>query len=627
MTRKTFEGKPPMTIWSNDQSIFFDDGYLPMSPDATSLPNILHNPERLNLSGSGEAPTSNVRPKTLGEALAFAEEHHKLSARMRAEVLSAVRVLEKVTGQDADQLPAAPEHLTPLIEGAHPARHRVKPKRWSNAKSAIRSLLRGSGLHTPLDRGKPPSEPAWVALLDALPTRWARTRVHGYACWCSNAGVHPSSVTDQTLADYARFRRTQTIRTHLNELQSSIRTVWNRSVRARLPGWPARQLTIPRAPNVEALPLSSFPASLQTDLAKYLSERTEPDAFDIEYRQWRPATAKSVRRFLIYGASLVAQRDGGPENVRSLADIVTVDAAEFALRHVFERSGNVWRGHAGTFATYLLAVARDFVRVDAATLFRLEELHSVITKRLREQRRSGLSERVSQRIMPFDDQRLLRRFFQLPGDLYRAAKTELEDKEAPRPVRAAQLHEQGLMLDLLQHDPMRRFNLAAINYLEDFVRDEKGRITRLWMSGEKVKNGITIDTPIPPDLEKRIRTHLTVYRPHLRGSRSPWLFASPTGNARSPDNVTKTLHRIVTRRLGVTFTPHMMRHIVATELYRRSPHNGVVVQRKLRHTSIKSTERMYGVMSNAGANAEWQADLDRFRRVRTSTKRRNRRDD
>jgi len=40
MTRKTFEGKPPMTIWSNDQSIFFDDGYLPMSPDATSLPNI-----------------------------------------------------------------------------------------------------------------------------------------------------------------------------------------------------------------------------------------------------------------------------------------------------------------------------------------------------------------------------------------------------------------------------------------------------------------------------------------------------------------------------------------------------------------------------------------------------------
>ena len=616
-----------MTIASDSQSSFFDVGYLPASPIGTMLPSIVRHSEGLQSTKSDKPPMPVLRPNTLADALAFVQQHDGASAKMLAEVGSAVRMLEKVIGRDADQLPAAPEHLTPLIERAYPVRHRIKPKRWSNAKSAIRSLLRVCGLHAPLDRGKPPSDPAWVALLDILPTRWARTRLHGFACWCSHAGVHPGSVNDQALADYVRFRQTQTIRTHLDELQSSIRAVWNRSVRARLPGWPSRQLTIPRAPNVEALPLSDFPASLQSDLAKYLSKRTEPDAFDADHRQWRPATAKSVRRFLIYAASLVAQRAGGPENVRSLADIVTVDAAEFALRHVFERSGKVWRGHAGTFATYLLAVARDFVRVDTPTLSRLEELHSVITKRLREQRKPGLSERISQRLMPFDDEKLLRRFFLLPGDLYKAAKVELEDREAPRPVRAAQLHEQGLMLDLLQHDQMRRYNLAAINYLEDFVRDEKGRITRLWISGEKVKNGITIDMPIPPDLEKRIRTHLTVYRPHLRGSHSPWLFPSPTGNARSPDNVTKTLGRIVTRRLGVTFTPHMMRHIVATQLYRRSPHNGVVVQRKLRHTNPKTTERLYGVMSNASANAEWQTELDRFRRARTSTRRRNRRDD
>ena len=77
--------------------------------------------------------------------------------------------------------------------------------------------------------------------------------------------------------------------------------------------------------------------------------------------------------------------------------------------------------------------------------------------------------------------------------------------------------------------------------------------------------------------------------------------------------------------LGVTFTPHMMRHIVATQLYRSDPHNGVVAQRKLRHSSIKITERVYGQMSNAGANIAWQKELDQFRRAKTSAVRRNKR--
>lgn len=117
---------------------------------------------------------------------------------------------------------------------------------------------------------------------------------------------------------------------------------------------------------------------------------------------------------------------------------------------------------------------------------------------------------------------------------------------------------------------------------------------------------------------------MSIYRPHLRGSHSQWLFPSPKGGPRSPDNVTKTIGRIVARMLGVTFTPHMMRHIVATQLYRSDPHNGVVVQRKLRHSSLKITERKYGIMSNAGANAAWQKELDCFRRAKVSAVRRNR---
>jgi len=80
---------------------------------------------------------------------------------------------------------------------------------------------------------------------------------------------------------------------------------------------------------------------------------------------------------------------------------------------------------------------------------------------------------------------------------------------------------------------------------------------------------------------------------------SPWLFPAPKGAPRAPDNITKMVGRAVRKALGVPFSPHMMRYILATLLYRRDPHNGVVVQRKLRHSSLKTTERMYGVMTPA----------------------------
>ena len=564
-----------------------------------------------------------VHPATLADALELARLNGSLPIDKLVQIASAIRVVEKATGLAADKLPSAPEYLTPIIQHAFPARHRIWPKRWQNALSMVRKLLRACDLLAPRVTGLP-SSPAWAALIGALPANRERAAMLGFARWCSDAGIRPEDVTELTLTCYVDFRRTRTIRTYVAQLASTIRIIWNRAVRARLPGWPSRLLTAPRHPNVEALPPDCFPLSFREELATYLSNHTEPDAFDSDHQRWRPATASAVRRFLIRAASLVAQRLGGPEHVKSMADIVSVDSVEFILRHVYERSGNVWRPHVANFATYLLVVARDFVRVDAETVTRIETLRCVIIKRAREERRPGLSERVDERLMPFDDPKILRRLFLLPGELYRIAKKQLEATN-PSFVRAAQIHEQGLMMDLLRHDPVRRYNLASIDHLVDFQRDARGRITRLWIRGDRVKNGIAIDTPIPSYLAKRIHTHLTIYRPHLRGADSPWLFPSPTGKPRAADDITKTLGRAVARMLGVTFTPHMMRHIVATQLYRKDPHNGVVAQRKLRHTALKTTERIYGVMSNAGANEAWQRELDQFRRAKTSAAQRSKR--
>jgi hypothetical protein len=148
---------------------------------------------------------------------------------------------------------------------------------------------------------------------------------------------------------------------------------------------------------VEARPLSSFPESFQTEVAAYLATRQNPDAFDGSHQQWRPATAKAARITIQRTATIEAERRGGREHVRSLADITTVEAVEFALRRLYDRVGGVWHEHAG----FSLTASSDCSRLcrDEAT-WRLKHL-VMIFQRLR--RNPGLSERVGKKLLPFDD--------------------------------------------------------------------------------------------------------------------------------------------------------------------------------------------------------------------------------
>lgn len=92
------------------------------------------------------APPALAEDATLADAPAFARQNSALTGRAVAGAGTAVRTVEKVLGRPADQIPAAPGLLTPLLETALPARRRVWSKRWKNGISAIRTLLRACGL-------------------------------------------------------------------------------------------------------------------------------------------------------------------------------------------------------------------------------------------------------------------------------------------------------------------------------------------------------------------------------------------------------------------------------------------------------------------------------------------------
>jgi hypothetical protein len=135
---------------------------------------------------------------------------------------------------------------------------------------------------------------------------------------------------------------------------------------------------------------------------------------------------------------------------------------------------------------------------------------------------------------------LLARLRAQADDLRREAHARLQ----AQPRRAAQLHEQTVMLELLRLCPMHAGNLVTINYHEDFVRNDAGHITGFLIPKERTKYGCEIKFVIPADLADRIHTHVAEFRPHLPGAESPQLFPSPQRGLAALKAIAGNLHVI-----------------------------------------------------------------------------------
>ncbi len=145
-----------------------------------------------------------VHPATLADALELARLNGSLPIDKLVQIASAIRVVEKATGLAADKLPSAPEYLTPIIQHAFPARHRIWPKRWQNALSMVRKLLRACDLLAPRVTGLP-SSPAWAALIGALPENRERASDARFRALVFRAGIRPEDVTGADLDVLRRF--------------------------------------------------------------------------------------------------------------------------------------------------------------------------------------------------------------------------------------------------------------------------------------------------------------------------------------------------------------------------------------------------------------------------------------
>lgn len=582
------------------------------TPDDQSAPALCDAPvapQPLPPAGAATAPGDlRERVVTLADALRAAGTMPGVPPGRLADWRSAVATFCRVTDADPEQTAIAPRVMVPLLKVVRPGLHRLKAKRWGNVRACLAGLAAAVGWHATRDRLRLAVTGAWALLRESLPGVPQKANLCGFARFCQVEGITPDEVTEATVAAYRAWREDWTYDLHAAATIHGLRRIWNGNAGVTA-GWPVQKLPAPKDPRIYALPLDAFPEAFRAELEGFTAMMLTPDPFDEDAK--RPLaehTCRDRRGHLIRAASILVLRGlKAPADINGLKPLVQPDAVKAVLRHMHAKAGGKWNGNAEEMALVLLDVARRWVKVDAACLESLEKLRAAVKNEGR-----GIGKRSLRRLEAFDDPIVLKRFFRLPGELFKAADRLLAEG---RPDQAARLHERALALAILQLQPLRRRTLVLIDIDSHLRRDLRGRIVTLSMPGKLVKNGVEISAPIPDDLSRRLAKHIRTYLPLLRnGKGGSWLFPgdTPAGH-KDPQTLAKTVTKEVERALGVAFSLHLVRHIAAMVLYDSSPDAGPVAQRLLAHRQLSTTETFYGRLKTRSAHRTWAEVLDRLR--------------
>jgi hypothetical protein len=92
-------------------------------------------------------------------------------------------------------------------------------------------------------------------------------------------------------------------------------------------------------------PLTAFATSFQDELAQYLMWREDPPSAVAS--AWKPSTVRQVCRNLCLSASVLARCRGSPDDIRSLADLVSPANAKLIVNWYSKHAGNKPTAYSG----------------------------------------------------------------------------------------------------------------------------------------------------------------------------------------------------------------------------------------------------------------------------------------
>lgn len=521
---------------------------------------------------------------TLACLIARLDADPALAEAPRREMKSAINTIAKVLKAPPHLVPAAPDQLRRQLNLALPVAARVQSARFTNAKSLLRRAL---ALYDPKvmpARSRAGLLPEWSALLKqprASPVALQRGLAR-FSRYCSAAGIRPCDVTQAVYDGFYDDLVAHCLIRSPRETQQTAGHAWNAAAGV-VPGWPQTVLAIANHRRNPSLPWSAFPDSLLQDVDAYLAPRS---AKTFKFSRGVPAleesTIASKRALLRQFVSCLVESGRDPATFRSLADVVTLEAADEGLAILNARAGGQNTGRIYNTAYMLYGIAEHWLQLDPATV-------TEFRNGCREIRPlgDGMTRKNKLWLKQFDDPHKLMALLNLPLVMMAEACGPAVPTKAE--ARIAQL---AVAIELLLRVPLRISNVAALELGRTLIL-EGSTNGHIIIDFTEVKNDVDIDAPLSRSFLRLLDTYLKRFHGLLAPPGCAMIFPSADGGHKRSVVLATQIKACVAERCGIALSAHLFRHLAAKLYLEARQGEYGSVRLLLGHKSIDTTTRAY----------------------------------
>jgi integrase len=522
------------------------------------------------------------------------EADKELPPRTRQNWAWALRAIARAVAKELAAVPAHPEFLRKLLDGAAPASLGMSRGAWNNCRSLAGKVLEWAGLTAMPIHYQAAFSPAWQELWAKLPSGTALSfqlsRLFHYA---SAQGIEPEDINDEVLDRFYLALAAESIVRNPYEIYRGATRSWN-NASERIKGWPQQRLSVPSQRRTFSFPWSAFPPTLAADVEAYLRRAAGLDLGDDHFtRAQRPRTLQTRRAQLRLLATAVVKSGVAADTLVGLTTVLIPEVAAQGLQFLVARNNGSSSVQISNIALFLASLAtRLEMPEESVTRLRRFAGKLKITQH-------GMTPRNREALRAFDDQTAVAALLDVPRRVLREVF-----KSGRRSYREAKLVQTALAVELLLNAPVRVQNLASIDLERHVVEvgTRGDRAVHLLFPAAEVKNANDLEFPLMPESVKLLDHYIFDWRPLLLGSPSPFLFPGkrpdrPKGNGMLSMQIRKLVHDLT--RLDMP--AHRFRHAAAKIFLDRNPGQYEVVRQLLGHKDIRTTVSFYAGAESASA--------------------------
>ena len=164
-------------------------------------------------------------------------------------------------------------------------------------------------------------------------------------------------------------------------------------------GWPDINIPRPSRRKQYVLAWSVFPASLREELERFLRRQSGQDlSEDGPPRPLRSSSLETREYQLRTAASLLVALGDNPASITSFSVLLSVENYRRILRGMLDRRGGKPSVQVAQLKSFLISVARHWLKVDDATLDRIKRIGAQLKSP-----QKGMTAKNRERLRPFND--------------------------------------------------------------------------------------------------------------------------------------------------------------------------------------------------------------------------------